>query len=306
VVVGAALFAAGLFCVVGAAAVLLWKVVRNPAIENGATYLAGATLLYASSHCARVVRLAVLIGDPLVSLREIGLVHFLSVAVSYMSPFKLGEAFRVFETGHLLHNGGLALVIVWVERAFDFAVIALLVAVASATTTGLFGTIQPLILLSAMFVISTVFLFAVAPEALRALNLFVVRKYEGQRAIRRLKIIQWLQGWIALGPRVVSRRMAPLAALTCLIWGLELATLAVLLPTRGQDLAKLAAALPMFLSAASWGGVLLAGPVGDDYALVVSWTMLALGVVAGLLYAPTRFRTARSRLHAAGQPVRLQ
>jgi hypothetical protein len=295
--VGEVAFAVAVACVVVATFIFgrtSWG--TSTAVRSGYLRFAIAVSFYIASHSVRVLRLAVLVGDPKVSLKHIGLVHFLTAAVSFITPLKLGEGYRVAEMAHLLANAGRALVIVWVERAFDFAAIGVLVLIAAVAKPSIVEAIQPIILLSLTYVIATLLLFMVLPEALRALNLFVVRKYEGDRAIRRLQVIEWFQSWVTLGPQVVTRRIALLGMLTFAVWGLELAALAVLLPATAQGVRQLLSGLPIFLAAVSSGGFSQSRTVvGDDYRIMISGTLLVLGSVAGLAYAPMRIRARRHR-----------
>jgi hypothetical protein len=289
--VGVAVFGAAL-AAVAVATGMLWRDIGSGRQEGaGLVTVAAAATVYAGSHLVRVVRLALLIGDPRISLRQIGLVHSFTAAVSFITPLKLGEAYRVLELGRILSDFGRSLVIVWVERAFDFGAIAVLVLLASIVVQNVLAALQPLILLSVTFVVMTLLLFVVLPEALRPLNLFVVRKYNGEDAIRRLQLIEWLQGWTTLGAQVAAKKISLLATLTAFIWGLELLALALLMPASSRGIPELISGLPVFLSGVSSGGLRVSRALlSSDHGLVISATLLLLGLSAGLLHAPTRLR----------------
>jgi len=292
---GAVLFIAALASVCGAMALFVGTLLSGPSRrpDEGLTAPWLAAMLYTASHGLRVIRLTVLAGDPRVSLRQLGLVHLLTAAVSMMTPFKLGEIYRITELGHLLRNTGYALIVVWIERAFDFAAITLLILLAYAAQPAILSQIQPLVVMAVLFVAATIALFTIVPEGLGTLSLFVLRRYDGNGAIGALRALQWLRQGITLGPRFIAGKVPTLLVLTLGIWGLELATFSAMTTGAERHLRGLVTGLPLFLSSESLGGGFL-HPSGPhwQYRLVITGTLLALGVIAALLYAPARLRGA--------------
>jgi hypothetical protein len=292
----AILYAAGLAALCWAVAAMLGTYARLAtfASTDALPGIALPVLLYVSSHLIRVMRLVILAGDPTVSLRHIGLVHLMTAAVSIITPFKLGEAWRILELGRLLRSMGHALMIVWMERAFDFAVIAGIVLLAYVAEPSVLATIRPLVLVATVFVIVTACVFTIFPGGLGTLSLFVLRRYDGSGAVRTLRFLQWLREGIAMGPRIVAGKLAPLFVLTLAIWGLELATYWTIL-AEPETVARVAGRLATFLSSESLSGVVFhPDGVSDLYSAIVVGTLLAMGVTAGLVWLPSRLGLRRS------------
>jgi hypothetical protein len=295
-ILAALLYPAGLAVLCWAVATMFGTYARLATLASTNAVLAVAlpVSLYVSSHLVRVMRLAILAGDPTVSLRHIGLVHLMTAAVGVIMPFKLGEAWRVIELGRLLRSMGHALMIVWMERAFDFAVIACIVLMAYAAEPSVLAAIRPLVLAATIFVIVTACVFTIFPGGLRTLSLFVLRRYDGTGAVRTLRFLQWLREGIDMGPRIVAGKLAPLLVLTLAIWGLELATYWTVL-SEPETIARVAGRLATFLSSESLSGVLFhADGVSDLYSAIVVATLLAMGVAAGLAWLPSRSGLRRS------------
>jgi hypothetical protein len=288
----AALFIVGLAMIVVAATRFgAFRIPHRPdTVGLGALWI--ACLLYAASHGVRVIRLAIITGDPRVSLRQIAMVHAITAAASLVTPFKLGEIFRISELGHLLGDVGRSIVIVWVERAFDSAAIMFLILVASLAEPTVLGQIRPLVIVSVAFVAATLALFTIVPEGLGTLSLFIVRRYDGPHAVRVLKGVHWLKRGIDLGPRFIAGKVSVLLVLTFAIWGLELATLWWATPLVVQSLHNLATGLPIFLSSGSLEGLSIEGRAArSPHEFVIEATLLALGSICMLAYAPLRLRS---------------
>jgi hypothetical protein len=291
---GRATFVIALVAVVVAAVRFLAAIGRGvPAIaDTGAAALTAAVLVYTLSHGLRMVRLAVLVSDPEVKFARLSQVHMFTAAVSFVTPFKLGEIYRVVALGHVLGSTGRSLVIVWVERAFDSAAIMLLILGAWSIDRSIIEQILPLILMSLGFVAATVALFTIVPERLGALSLFILSRYDGERPVRMLRRIQWIRHRIALAGKLLDGKVATLAALTLAIWSLELITLGVVMPRAARHARDIATGLPLFLSGQTSGGV---STPHDFHSLVIAGTLLILGALAGLLYAPVRLARPRAR-----------
>jgi hypothetical protein len=298
-IAGTAIFVAALVTLLGATVRFLLGFAgdEQPTWQLGTTTLATAGMLYLASHALRIARLAVLAGDPGVSVARFGLVHMMAAGVSFITPYKLGEIFRVIALGHLLGSAGRSLVVVWVERAFDSAAIILLILAASLIDSHVVEQIRPLIVMSVIFVVATIALFTIVPERLSAMSFVILRRRDGEWTVRILRAIRWVQHRIALAGKLLDGKIATLSALTAAIWSLELATLGAIMPATADRLREIATGLPVFLSGQTSGGV-PAAPTSSYglHGLVITATLLLLGSAAALIYAPIRLRRrARGR-----------
>lgn len=220
--------------------------------------LALAGLVYLGSHMLRILRLALLVGAWRVGLRTLGSFHLMTAAVSLVAPLKLGEVYRILELGNIVGGHVRAAVIVWWERTFDAAaILSLIVAVllfgSGSTTVRTYGVG----LLALTFVAITVVVVTLAPDNLRRLSVFIIRRYEASRTVPLLHIIDLVRRSIEEAPRVVRSKVATLTTLTALIWAAEATCFAIVLPELRGTLDMALSALLVFLSAITAGETLL-------------------------------------------------
>jgi hypothetical protein len=261
--------------------------------------LALAIAMYLGSHLLRALRLAILVGNPRVSVRRIGQVHLTTAAASLLLPFKLGEVFRIAELGHLLADVGFSVTVVWLERAFDFAVLTLVIGVIVVAVPEYIPGIRMLLAITVLFVAGTAMVFTVVAEGLPTLSLFVLRRYDGPRAVRVLRGLQWLREALALGPRMIVGKVATLFILSVAIWALELGALATTMPPASRAI-ELLGQLAVYLSSGSLQGLNL--DVTAPYwrfALVQMAALIPVGSLCAIIYAPERFGLRRG--HAWGR-----
>jgi hypothetical protein len=249
--------------------------------------LAIPALVYLMAHLVRAVRLGVLIGNA--SVRQLLVLYFYCAACSTLIPFKLGELARVNEVSRWMNSYWKGILVVWIERLFDVLMLsALMVFVLSTGSSEPLGPLGSLLWLIATFVVASVFIFLILPEQLYALNLYVIRKYQGNKAINLLRVIDSLYELLHQARPMMSGRLVTLTVLTLVIWGLELQALALALP--GVDWWSTASAL-----ASSLSGLIAIGQ--DQRHLSESQMMFdhlkiglvgALGVPALVLYVKLR------------------
>jgi uncharacterized membrane protein YbhN (UPF0104 family) len=262
--------------------------------------LALAASIYLLSHLLRILRLALLVGNWHIGFRKLGSFHFMTAAVSLMTPLKLGEVYRVLELSHL--TGGIvrAVVIVWWERAFDMAAILLLISVVAIGSSTAAANIYGVASLVVAFILMTVIVVMVLPENLHRLSVFIIRRYENVHTISLLRLIDILRRSIEEAPRVVRWKLASLATLTGLIWTFEAACFAIVFPALSGTLEAVLNALLAFLSAVALGETLLGDlAAGHDtirgrsvlfYMTVTQIPLAFLGVVAAGYYTIGRLR----------------
>lgn len=183
--------------------------------------------LYLASHVIRMARLWLLIGGG--RLRELLRLYWYTTAVSLAMPFKSGELIRILEIGWSTKGLRFGIVVVWVERAFDAALL-------SAVAIGLAYSAQdarpfllPLIGVMLLFLgVSLIFLWAL-PENISRINLHIMRVYSGRRAVRLLRGVGYLKSFASDARKVLQGRVLTFAILTFLIWTFELFAIASVL-----------------------------------------------------------------------------
>lgn len=275
-----------------------------------------ASVVYALNHALRALRLAVLVHDPLMRLRSVLRLHLLSAAAALLTPFRLGDLVRVRLVGVFVASPSRGLVVVWLERALDVAVIVVLLLVSRVGSGGALELWSPLLLLSAAFVAVTVLLVTVVPENLHALSLHLVRR-SGPGEIRVLAAIERTLLVLTEAPRVLRRRTLTLLLLTVLVWSAELLTLALVVPALADSPQRLAAGLLTLLSELASGAIAVAPGSGGDladvpgakgtgalYLFVVIFSLLAAGAVAGAVLVGSRARALGRTTSVRVAPVR--
>lgn len=275
--------------------------------------LLGAAVAYAANHALRALRLAVLVHEPMMRLRSVLRVHLLTAGTALLTPFRLGDLVRVRVVGVFVGSGSRGLVVVWLERALDVAVVAALLLVSRGGTS--MELWSPLLLLSAAFVVVTVALVTVVPENLHAVSLYLVRR-RGRGGLRLLRTLERSLLVLAEAPGVLRRKTVTLVLLTVLVWSAELITLALAVPALAGGPSQLAAGLLTLLSELASGAVAVlpgsGGPAssggpgaatGGPYRLIVLGFLLAGGAAAGTLLFRSRASTL-GRIASRGAPVR--
>jgi hypothetical protein len=242
--------------------------------------------IYLCSHLARMVRMALLLGG--VRIRRLFALYWFSSAVSLAVPLKLGELARVVEIGAAAGAASRGLLVVWVERAFDVAllgaIVAALVAAGSVDIPGL----APMLVLIGVFVAVSVIVLRILPENFDRINLHVMRAYRGEQALRMLRTLARARSFADEARRMLNGRFATLAFLTVVIWGLELVAVSILLDPR-QPLTGVSLEL-----LAKLGAVLSGAPVAGGEA--IAFLALAQGAAVEVLALLCLLPYARWRL----------
>ncbi|HEY0941153.1 MAG TPA: lysylphosphatidylglycerol synthase domain-containing protein [Steroidobacter sp.] len=262
-----------------------------------------ATGTYLTGHGLRILRLALLIGGWRIGFRDLASFHLTTSAVSLAIPMKLGEVYRVLELSNIA--GGLvrAIVIVWCERAFDTIVILAMLVLALSNVSGALPQFGAVVALAAAFIAVTAIIIFLAPDNLRRLAVFIVRRHDSKATVPVLHGIDTVRRAILEAPRLLQEKVASLATLTVLIWGCELISFALALPAVGGSLNMALDGLLAFLSAITRGETLLhlldldAGQRGAGGAQLLSYMaatqvpLLVCGLIAAAHYVRLRLRT---------------
>lgn len=180
--------------------------------------------LYLASHAVRMVRLWLLIGGG--RLRELLRLYWYTTAVSLAMPFKSGELIRILEIGWSTKGVRFGMVVVWVERAFDAALLAVVAIGLAYSAQYARPFLLPFIGVMLLFLaLSLIFLWAV-PENLSRINLHIMRVYSGRRAVQLLRGVGYLKTFSGDARKILQGRVLTFAILTLLIWTFELFAIA--------------------------------------------------------------------------------
>lgn len=260
-------------------------------VEASATWtdIAAGAGLYVLSQSLRAIRLAIIVGDPGKSLRQLVQAHLIGAAASFCLPYKIGDALRVMELAFVLRRGrnlGIwrGILVMWIERVYDALPIAILLAFLGVTIgTEALYSVAPVLAALIGFIIATLLTFFVLPENLDGLALFLARRYHGHRVVYLLRLIDRLYRLTADARRMLHRKHITLITISSLIWAAEIAVVALILGqgTIGGSTTILLRFLSGILSPA------VSRQIGDfgTYSTVIGIPLLLLGLAAWLAAA---------------------
>ncbi len=221
---------AGLTIVVGL--ILLMTTTLRP--TPWSDLVAGAAI-YLVSQSLRAIRLAIIVGDPGKSLRQLIRAHLIGAAASFCLPYKMGDLLRVIELAYVLQRPGnigfwRGILVMWIERVYDALPIAFLLLFLGVTIgTNAIHVVVPVFAAIVGFVMATLIAFFVMPENLDGLALFLARRYHGHRVVRLLQLIDSLYRLTADARRMLHRKHITLITISSLIWGAEIAVVSLIL-----------------------------------------------------------------------------
>jgi hypothetical protein len=190
--------------------------------------------LYVLSQGIRAVRLAIIVGDPGKSLRELVQAHLIGTAASFCLPYKIGDLLRVVELAFVLRRKGnlgiwRSILVIWIERVYDALPIAVLLLFLGATAgEGTLWIVAPILAALVTFIILTLLTFFVLPENLDGLALFLARRYHGPRVVMLLRYVDRLYRLAADAKRMLHRKLITLMTCSALIWGAEIAVIGLI------------------------------------------------------------------------------
>lgn len=253
--------------------------------------IAIATGAYMVGHIVRVARLALIIGDQRLSLRQLVAVHLFTSSVLLGVPFKLGEIYRIAELSTVTFSRFGALVVVWVERCFDIGIVLLLLLAVLLFSSLSAVDYWPLIATSLVFVGGTLVVVTLVPDNLRRLANHIIRRYDADWTIDALQFIAQTRRLFRHGSLMLQGRIASLAVCSIVIWGFEALSLTIILTSRGQGKSTIDAMLS-FLSNLVRGDTVLThlasvtGSQGSSllsaYLLATQIPLVLIGGVCGL------------------------
>ena len=241
-------------------------------LDDGLRLLAGMAI-YAVSHVLRFLRLAVLVHHPTIALRRVLQVHLMTTGLGVLLPFKLSELVRVRELGVVTGSWRTGLLAVWLERAFDAAVLCALLGIAAIGSPETLSLLTPFLALMTAFVALTLVLITVVPPNVRQLMLHLVRRPFGGHSLAALRGMRGTLGMVQQAVAMLRGRISTLLLLSVLIWIAELAVVSVVI-SGFEGVSRLSAAVLAVLSGVSAG----ASPLMSSSADRLVSTMSELGL----------------------------
>jgi len=301
---GRVLFALAMLALVAHTAMSLPYFMRVLArLSDGGALAAVGILGYLGAHILRALRLAIIAGGHEISLRRLTLVHFVTAGVSLLLPFKLGELYRVFELRQVIGSLRRAVQTVWLERAFDVAALVVMMLIVAFAPAGAAAVFAPLSAAAALFIVLTLTIFVVLPANLRAVSLFVIRRYRSERAVTVLRLLDGALRFVESGRQLVRHKQGAVGAVSAFIWALEVASFGVIVAAIGPTAEPLLTSFLAYVSTASFGAAewypvygngadsLLAFPVMVFvYGVLTRLPLFACALLLGAMYAPARMR----------------
>lgn len=247
---------------------------------------------YALGHLFRIVRLALLVGNARLSLRQLAAFHLFTAGVGLGTPWRLGDLYRAIELGNITGRITTGFTYVWIERLFDAAfllpVVAILLTFAlaggQADSLSAYGG---LIIFTLVFVVVSILLVALLPDNLRRVGTYLIRRHEANWTISALRGIDEMRVVMRGIPHHLRGRMGSLAALSLLIWLFEILGFSMVMPVSQAGMNPVEGLLS-FLSQTTTGGFVpqLTGSASGDVVryLIASRIPLALIAAASAVY----------------------
>ena len=262
--------------------------------------IALAAVAYFVSHVMRAARLYVIL---LEFERSIALVVTLYATLTLFNlvvPFKLGEAFRLFEFTHMFRSVRLAVVVIVTERFFDAVTLLWLLLYGFVLDPAIVGQTTMLIVVLSTVVIFGLLIYRGLPGFARYLRFLVTTRSRGRRGLDAMRVAGWLEGlWQDLS-RLLRGRAVVLAVISFAVWAFEILALGLIvsstMPGPYTGLAgSLLGALNSLLTVGS-------APLDDAVATYFVLTFVVVLVIGGpltIVYTMSRARAFHAAVRGA-------
>lgn len=272
-----------------------WIVVWLPPLSDqwraiNAGALVGIGIVYLTSHVLRMIRLALLSLDERERIPGLMVAHVATAFPGSLIPFKIGELLRLLSFMHVFGYRRKALAIWIAERLADVSVITIFVLLLHLFKISIpsamrgvfvaFAAVGSLCLL-ALFAIAKLFVY---------LNRHLVLNSASERGLRLLKASHAIRQLELDVHKAVEGRFTAFLLLSLLIWGIEIAALAMFINLHSASQGDFLTLFADGLFASLPGGVVReASSFGYHRSLTLAvMTLVALGVLWRLSAAKRR------------------
>lgn len=286
-------FAAGTAALITALAIILWLLPSAPGDASAQILpLLAGVLVYLLGHCLRAARLALLLGDTRISLRNLAAFHFWASATALLIPFKLGDVVRAATLSSLTGSLRSGVAFVWMERLFDATILIPLLVIVTVGTPNVIPGMLGLLVGTATFVLLSIAILVLAPDNLRRIGTLVFLRYSSLNSVVILRVLKGAQIYLLRVTNQLTGRTLLLLTYTLFIWVFELAAAWLVMASRRQGDDPFVALLSFFSSlieGEALGATLMAssqpnGMVDDlHYVVATQIPLLLCGIVAGFL-----------------------
>lgn len=185
--------------------------------------------LYLLAQGLRAVRLATIAGPLLgMSGRTSCLLHVVTVPGAMVLPFKLGEMIRLQQLWALTRNFPGAVTVVLLERTFDAVMLLFLLLFLRQSSVETAQAEDWLWGLTILAVTMAATVFILGPQALATIQSYIVRNHRKRGSLRQLSRIDRMRQLTGDAAQVLRRQGMLLGVMSAMIWGLELAAIALL------------------------------------------------------------------------------
>lgn len=232
--------------------VVVFSILKHESLRLGLERVDGfaalAVITYLTSHAVRILRMVVVLGTTIRSVRGVALAHSLTAPIATVVPLKLGELVRIYAFGKVTGGGISGLGAVWVERTFDAATLTTVGLIALFIVPETTPVVLPVLSVAGAFLVITITMLVVLPQNIGLLKDFFIRRYSGWWCIRLLKVLDRLGVEVRRIHALVRGKVSTLAALTLAVWCLEALTLWTLMEFLALSPGELMASLLAVLS----------------------------------------------------------
>ena len=280
-------------CAVLAVALLLWWLATGAQVAFAAAltpWLVGAGVLYLAAHVLRGLRLLLLIYDGRVRFREVLRAHLFAAGVSRLVPFKLGEFYRIALVDCLVANPATAIATVLIERAYDVAFLALLLASGLLLCQVDHPAAKAALVLASSVLAAAALTLVALPELLPLLKRYLVLRHNSERSLVLLRAVDRIDLLLAGAVGRWRQRRAAVTALSAMIWAIEAGVLVIVVRSCGSSSVidgMVDALIELVLQGSLGGGTGAASAALPAYLLI---TAVPLSLLALLLAVISPFR----------------
>ncbi|WEF32950.1 lysylphosphatidylglycerol synthase domain-containing protein [Pseudoduganella chitinolytica] len=213
-----------------------WLVLRLPAFGAvpASAGVVAATVLYAGSHMARMLRLALLSLDRRDRAFALASAHALTAFPSSFAPFKAGELLRLVALVRAHGNRGKAVALWLAERCGDVVVISVFILALYLFDVDVPPAMRTVLVLFLLASLAGLFALLAVAKTFVFLNRHLVLVSHSRHGLLLLRASHALRRLELHFQRCLEGRTAAFLLLSLVVWTLELAALGLFFRTAGS------------------------------------------------------------------------